>query len=434
MSTAMSRLLDSRIGFRLPIVLAGAMLAGGRRTAASWFRCAGVKDDWDRFYELLQTVGKNAASLMLPLLMFILKKFDPGDGGHWTLAIDDSPTKRFGPCVEAANIHHNPTPGPGDGKWLYGHNWVCLAMVLQHPVFGVIALPLLSRLYVRKVDIKAIKARHGWEFRTKHELALDLCRQVMRTLRALKSKAGFVVVFDGAYAAAALVRPLIAEGATVVTRLRKDAKLFDLPVNKERQRGRPRKYGKNRISLKKRAADSRGWQSITYACRGVMVQGRYKTFLATSRVVGGTVRVVLLEHASGNWAAYISTDASMSVEMILKTVSDRWSIEEHFHDVKEIWGAGQQQVRNVWSNIGCWNLCGWLYAMVELECWDDTSEQLVDRRDRPWDNPSRRPSHNDRRRLIARKMLRETFLSDLQTDTDETKIRDQFERLLALAV
>src|SRR5690606_635432 len=197
-----------------------------------------------------------------------------------------------------------------------------------------------------------------------------LCRTVMRTLRALGSKAGFVVVFDGAYEGKGLVRSLLTEGARVVTRLRRDAKLLDLPVNKTGQRGRPRKYGKNRISLIKRASNRQGWESITYACRGVLTEGRYKTFIASSHVSGGAVRVVLLEHASGNWAAYISTDTSMEVAMILKIVSDRWSIEEHFHDVKEIWGAGQQQVRNVWSSIGCWHLCGWLYAMVELECWD----------------------------------------------------------------
>lgn len=432
-AASMSNLLDKRNAFRFPIIVAGAMLAGGRRTAASWFRCAGVKDDWDRFYELLQSVGKNTTSLMLPIVMFLLKKFDSGKQGHWTLAIDDSPTKRFGPCVEAANIHHNPTPGPGDGDWLYGHNWVCLAMLIGHSLFGIIALPLLSLLYVRKVDIEKLKQRYDWEFRTKHELALDLCRQVMRTLRALGSQAGFIIVFDGAYAAKALVRPLIAEGAIVVTRLRRDAKLFDLPANKTGQLGRPRKYGKNRISLKKRAADRRGWQTIHYCCRGMMVEGRYKTFLATSHIVGGTVRVVVLEHAKGNWAAYVSTDVSMNVEMILKTVSDRWAIEEHFHDVKEIWGAGEQQVRSVCSSTGCWNLCGWLYSLVELECWDYPSEQLVDRSDRPWDNPTRRPSHNDRRRLIARKMLREAFLSDLQSASDQSKIRDRFERLLALA-
>ena len=149
---AMSRLLDKQIAFRLPIVIAGAMLATCRRTAASWFRCACVKDDWDRFYDLLAAIGRDAASVMLPLLRFILTKFDPGEGGYWTLVVDDSPTKRFGPQVQAANIHHNPTPGPADGEWLYGHNWVCLAMLLSHPLFGVIALPLLSRLYVRQLE------------------------------------------------------------------------------------------------------------------------------------------------------------------------------------------------------------------------------------------------------------------------------------------
>ena len=87
----------------------------------------------------------------------------------------------------------------------------------------------------------------------------------------------------------------------------------------------------------------------------------------------------------------------MSVEMILKTVSDRWEVQEQFHDVKEIeiWGAGDQQVRNEWSSNGCWNLCDGLYSFVELECWDYTSEQVVVRSDRPSDNPSRRPSPPD---------------------------------------
>jgi hypothetical protein len=429
----MSRLLDVRIAFRLPIILAGALLAGGRRTAASWFRAAGVHDDWDRFYECLQSVGKNATSLMLPLAIWIVKKFDPGAGGYWKMAVDDSPTKRFGRCVEAANVHHNPTPGPADGPWLYGHNWVCLALLIRHSLFGLIALPLLSRLYVREVDVPQLPKRYNWKFRTKHQLALELFGQVMGRLKAVGSKAGFLVVFDGAYAARELIRSLLALGAGVVTRLRCDAKLFDLPVNEPGRRGRPRIYGQNRLSLAKRAGHCEGWQTVRYSCRGVLVERRCKTFLATSQLVGGVIRVVLLQHADGNWAAYLSTDPAMSVEAILETAADRWAIEEHFHDVKEIWGAGQQQVRNLWSNIGCWNLCGWLYTLVELACWDEPPETLVDRRDRPWDNPSRRPSHADRRRRIAREMLRQEFLNDLPTNAETPKIRDQFERLLSLA-
>jgi hypothetical protein len=77
--------------------------------------------------------------------------------------------------------------------------------------------------------------------------------------------------------------------------------------------------------------------------------------------------------------------------------------------VKEVWGAGQQQVRNIWSNIGCWHLNQWMYTLVELCTWDADQTQLADRTDRPWDNPHRRASHADRRRTIVREMLKIIF-------------------------
>ena len=430
----MSTLLDARNGFRLSIILAGVILAKSRRTASRWFQAAGVADDWDRFYDLLISVGKKSASLMMPLLVRIVQHFDPGPGGHWKIAIDDSPTRRYGRHVEGANVHHNPTPGPADSLWMYGHIWVCSAILLTHPLWGALALPVLSKLYVRRKDIEKLRARHGWEFQTKHELALQLVRQVMRLLRALGSQAGFTIVFDGAYVSRAMLRALMSDGARIISRLRCDAKLYDLPPKKTGKRGRPRKYGKNRISLAKRAARRDGWLTMTYSCRGVEVTRRYKSFLATSRLTGGAIRVVLLEYERGDWAAYFSTDVEMEVKEILETVAHRWAIEEHFHDVKEVCGAGEQQVRNVWSNVGCWHLNTWLYTMVELECWDMSADELVDRRDRSWDNPDRRPSHADRRRKIMREMLEKHFLADLPQGADGAKYRDRIVGLLNLAV
>ena len=75
-----------------------------------------------------------------------------------------------------------------------------------------------------------------------------------------------------------------------------------------------------------------------------------------------------------------------------------------------------------------------VYALVELESWDEPSERLIDRNDRPWDNPERRPSHNDRRRSIARRMLGEAFLVDLPAAPENIKIGDRIKRLLALAI
>jgi hypothetical protein len=249
-------------------------------------------------------------------------------------------------------VHHNPTAGPADGPWLYGHNWVCLALLMKHSLWGVLALPVLSKLYVRQKDIGKLNVRRHWEFRPKHELALQLARQAMGCLRALGSQAGFTIVVDGAYVARALLRALISDGARIVSRLRRDALLFDLPPERTGRRGRPRIYGQNRISLAKRAGRRDGWLEITYSRRDVEVARRYKSFLATSKLTGGAIRVVLLEYERGNWAAYFSTDVQMDVREVLETVADRWAIEEHFHDVKEVWGAGQQQVRNVWVERG----------------------------------------------------------------------------------
>lgn len=431
---SMSQLLDARIGFRLPIVIAGMLLATGRRTASRWFQAAGVKADWDRFYELLASLGRAASPLMLPLVMRIVRRFDPGEGGRWKLALDDSPTQRYGRHVEGANVHHNPTPGPANHTWLYGHNWVALALLLTHPLWGVLALPVLSRLYVRQQDVKKLQDKYGtWKFQTKHELALKLVSKLVRTMQALGSRAGWLLVVDGAYAASKFLRALLKLNVQVISRLRCDAQLFDLPTSKRRKgRGRPRLYG-NRISLSKRAGQSRGWQTLTFLCRGVEITRRYKTFLATTRLTGGVVRVVLLEQARGNWAAYFSTDPTMDAKTILETGAQRWAIEEMFHDVKEVWGAGEQQVRNVWSSIGCWHLNTWLYSLVELACWDCPATALVDRSDRSWDNPSRRPSHADRRRRIRREMLENYFLTHLPPNLKQTKFLHRLHQLLALA-
>jgi hypothetical protein len=143
--------------------------------------------------------------------------------------------------------------------------------------------------------------------------------------------------------------------------------------------------------------------------------------------------VVILRFDDGGWAPYFCTDPSAEVQDILEAVAARWAIEEHFHDVKEVWGAGQQQVRNVWSNIGCWHLNGWLYTLVELCSWDVDQSKLTDRSDRPWDNPNRRPSHADRRRTISREMLHKQFLNALPKATEHRKIRTLFQSLIALA-
>ena len=433
MVSVLQAVMDQRVAFRFAIIVSGMFLAAGRRTASSWFVAAGVQDDWDRFYDCLISVGRTSAKLATALLGLIVQKLVPGD--RIVLGMDDSPTPRYGKHVEGAGVHHNPTPGPADGEWLYGHNWVALAWLGHHPIWGVIALPLRSLLYVRKVDLAWLAEKYDWEFRTKHQLGVELMTWFVKTLKALGVKAKVWLVVDGAYAAMPFLKPVLKLSVVVVSRMRKDACLYDLPPKPEPgQRGRPRIYGPKKISLAKRAAHNEGWETITYNCRGVEVTRQYKMFEATSRLVSGVIRVVLLRFEDGGWAPYFCTDSSAAVRDILEAVAARWAIEEHFHDVKEVWGAGQQQVRNIWSNIGCWNLNGWLHTLVELCAWNIEKDDLTDRSDRPWDNPDRRPPHADRRRSISRKMLQNYFMTALLSKPDKHKLRTLLQHLIALAV
>lgn len=425
--------LDSRNAFRLAIIVSGMLLSGDRRTASAWFVAGGVTDDWDRFYDCLVSIGRRSQPLGEAVLKLIVKRFDPGLNGRVVLGVDDTPTPRFGKHVEGAGVHHNPTSGPADGEFLYGHNWVTIAFLATHSLWGVIALPIRSLLYVRQVDVPCLDAKRGWKFRTKHQLAVELVLWCATTLSSLGCLAKIWVVADGAYAAIPFLGPLLKKGIVVVSRLRRDAKLFDLPPEPAPgQRGRPRIYGHNRLDLAKRAGHPQGWASITYQCRGHQVTRKYKTFLATTQLTGGVIRVVLVRFDDGNWAPYFCTDKAAAAREILEAVADRWAIEESFHDVKDVCGAGQQQVRNVWSSVGCWNLNQWLFTLVELATWDRDQSSMTDRTNRPWDNPHRRPSHADKRRAIVREMLHEEFLKPLPADPDPVQFFSKLKSLFNL--
>jgi len=136
--------------------------------------------------------------------------------------------------------------------------------------------------------------------------------------------------------------------------------------------------------------------------------------------------VVIVRFEEGGWAPYFCTDETVGARDILEVAAARWAIEECFHDVKEVWGAGQQQVRNLWSNIACWNLNLWLYTLVEVSCWNRTKAELVDRRDRAWDNA-------DRRRYISREMLRKKVSAALPQRPDAAKLRRVLDVLIAMA-
>src|SRR5512135_2874067 len=177
--------LDRRSAPRLILLSLGAVLARGRRTLTSWIRATGPSDQFRPRYTTVAAAGEEADHAAARLASAVAKPLVAG-AERLTLALDDTPTPRYGPHVQGAGIHHNPTPGPAGAPYLYGHVFVVLGLLATHPAWGTIALPLLARLYVRKEDLPTIHPEHRPPFRTKLLLAVELLRWAESWLGLLK--------------------------------------------------------------------------------------------------------------------------------------------------------------------------------------------------------------------------------------------------------
>ncbi|WP_165253750.1 IS701 family transposase, partial [Paludisphaera soli] len=422
--------LDKRSASRLALLFVGAVLARGRRTVTTWIRAARLSDRFRSCYIAVAAAVRRADRIAVRLLNEDVAPMAAGSG-RLTLAIDDTPTRRYGPYVQGAGVHHNPTPGPAGSPHVYGHVFVVLALLVEHGRWGVIALPLLSRLYVRKVDLPAIDPKHRPAFRTKLEMAVELLRWAKPWLGLLRRP--IWVVADGAYAKKELPRPAKALGMTVVSRLRKDAALRTVPGPRPYgRRGRPRVYGEGAISLAKRAGQRRGWSRGRFDLYDGAAVKRYKTFLATWRPAGGVIRVVLVDEPHG-WRAYFCTDPEATVADVLTTIADRFSLETAFREIKKVVGGGEQQVRFIHAGVGAFHVCLWTYTLTEAWAWSRSALELVDRSESPWDEPTRRPSHADKRRAWRRDILAGEILAILRAGPSDVEIQAAADRLLRLA-
>jgi hypothetical protein len=397
------------VAWRLPELLLGIVMARGRRTVASWLRAAAVGNDWKAYYYLVGCVGRAAGLLAFLVLHLAIKVLRPQ--GPLLFGIDDTPTKRFGPKVQGAGLHRNPTPGPAGNKFVYGHVWVSVSWIVRHPLWGVLGLPLRALLYVRRASLATVPGRLSWQFLTKLELAAELVGWLAETLDFRQQP--LRIVADGAYAKqpflqVARTRP----GVVIISRLRRDAALRSVPkpVPAERRRpGRPRTYGRQRLSLAKRAGQKHGWEQVTCRQYGREVVKRIKCFQATYKPARGLIKVVLVDEPTG-WVAFFSTDPTLPATTILEAAADRFVVDQDYHDLKEVEGMGQQQVRSLWANIGAMHLNLWVHCLTELWAWSQPKEVLCDRTNAPWDDAERRPSHADRRKALQRHCLAEGFL------------------------
>ena len=123
--------LDRRSAPRLALLFLGAVLARGRRTVTTWIRAAKLSDRYQSCYLAVAAAGKRADRIARRLLTEVVRPLLKR-ATRLTLALDDTPTRRYGPHVQGAGIHHNPTPGPAGSPYVYGHVFVVFGRSAEH--------------------------------------------------------------------------------------------------------------------------------------------------------------------------------------------------------------------------------------------------------------------------------------------------------------
>ena len=147
---------------------------------------------------------------------------------------------------------------------------------------------------------------------------------------------------------------------------------------------------------------------------------------------GKPIKVVLIKEDEKTWVPLMSTNAEQSVVEILESYGVRFGIEEVFKDLKDVWGWGKQEVRLLESNEAVTTMNMVLYTMTELATWDCTHKEIVDRSLSPWDDPTRRPSHEDHRNFIRHAIWTNEFIAACNSSSITKKLVTTLERLLNL--
>ena len=124
---ALSCVLHQHSAWRLSVIFTAMLFAKGRKTITSWLRAAGIHRCYKAYYYFIGSLDKKteniATELFKMMIQTIYKKVNTV-----LMAIDDSPTPRYGPKVAGAGIHRNPHADTGWSK-------VCLRACVGHP-FG----------------------------------------------------------------------------------------------------------------------------------------------------------------------------------------------------------------------------------------------------------------------------------------------------------
>jgi len=346
-------LFSERVWRHALVLVAGTILAPGRRTVCAALRAMGLSHTkhFGRYHRVLNRAKWSSLAVARVLLGLLVAVFAPA--GPLVFGLDETIERRWGPQIAAKGLYRDAVRSSKEYLVkVSGLRWLCLMLLVPIPwAERVWALPVLTAL--------APSERHDREQGRRHKKLTDWARQLLLQLRRWLPARAIVVVADGGYAViellarcARLVNPI-----AVITRLRLDAALYEpAPPRQPGQMGRPRVKGKRLPTLAARLLDpATAWTAVAVA--NWYGEGPRTVEVASDTAVwyhSGLppvpIRWVLLRDPQGQFApqALRCTDVTADPAQILAWFVLRWQLEVTFEEVRRHLGVETQRQ---WSEL-----------------------------------------------------------------------------------
>jgi DDE superfamily endonuclease len=327
------------------MLLAGVILAPGRRTVAAALRILGRECDPDfcTFHRILNRAAWSSRAVARQLLIVLVKALVPS-GAPVVIGLDDTIERRWGTKISARGIYRDPVrSSKGHFVKASGLRWLSAMLLVKVPwADRVMALPFLTLLAPSK-RFYAGKKRAP-------KTLLDWARQAALQIHRWLPDRYIVLVADSAFAAIEFLAA-VRNHACVVTRLRLDANLFGFPPQKPKGRGRPPIKGKPHKKLSALIKDRKvSWKryrvSLWYGRTNRLVDIASGTALwYRSGVPPVPIRWLLVRDPKGELEpqAFLATNLNARPCDILAWFVSRWQVEVTFAEVRAHLGVETQR-------------------------------------------------------------------------------------------
>ena len=356
--------LQERVEARLRHHLYWQMLCLSRHTVTGLLYTGGQQlQDWTADYRLYSR-GRVDVNQLFDVAREDLESMLP-EGLPLVVAMDDSILRKTGKKIPGVAWRVDPIGPPFQINFVLGQRVLQLSAAVPFGKLGqarsipidFVEAPTAKR--PKKNASEQEKQAYRELQRQKNINAVGLGRVV---LLAEKTKRAIRLTVDGRFTNRTVIKPL-PESVALIGRIRRDAKLYAVPVGEltGAKGGRPRRYGARLPTPEEiRKDDSIPWQTVKAYAAGKVHEFRVKTLEAVKwrpAGAGKVLRLILIEPLAyrlrqGGKLLYrepaylICTDPALPLAEVLQAYLWRWGIEVNFRDEKSVLGVGEAQVHH----------------------------------------------------------------------------------------